>query len=79
MIYPKTWAGACYEVLDETEYDRYWWGKRPSSRMIFEEYLTDPEATQNMVALRHGKWPTFFSVHMRGLVNQGILRRLKPG
>ena len=76
-IYDKAWGSYSYEIVDEEAYERYWWGKRPSTRELFESWLKDPEKTQNAVALEHGKWPTTIWRHIHSLGRQGIIRRFK--
>jgi hypothetical protein len=76
-IYDRSFGGYSYEIVDEEAYERYWWGKRPSTRELFEAWLKDPEKTQNSVALEHGKWPTTMRRHIWSLGRQGIIRRFK--
>lgn len=76
-IYEKSWGGYSYEIVDEAAYERYWVGKRPSTREAFEAWLMDPDKTQFSAALEHGKWPNVIRTKIRELTKQGILRRFK--
>ena len=74
-IYHKAYGGWSYEIIDEDDYERYWWGKRPSSKEAFEEWLFDPHKTQHQMMKDHGK--KNIGWNMRELIKQGIIRRFQ--
>ena len=76
-IFDKAWGNISYEILDEKEYERYWWGRKPSTRRAFEAWLMDPDKTQNSVGREHGKWPSMIRLQLKRLLRRGILRKFK--
>lgn len=76
-IYERFWGGYSYEIVDEAAYERYWWGRRPSTREAFEAWLKDPNKTQISAALEHRKWPRAIFIKVTELTRLGILRRFK--
>lgn len=76
-VYHKSFGGLSYEILDEEAYERYWWGKRPSTREYFEAWLKDPDITQYSVSLEHGKSTSSISGHITEMVKQGIIQRFR--
>jgi len=75
-IYEKSWGNICYEIVDEGAYERYWWGRKPSTRAAFEAWLMDPEKTQCSVGREYGKWPSMIRLQLRRLLRRGIMRRV---
>ncbi len=75
LQYPKTYGNRIYIILDETKYRRYWWGRRPSSRRIFEEWLNDPDTTMHETSKAHGKYSHTIQSHTTNLVKLGIMVR----
>jgi len=74
-IYPKSYGGFSYEIMDEEAYERFWWGRRPSSREAFESWLNDPNKTQHQLMIETGKnYPLRTT---RELSKAGIIRRFK--
>ena len=76
-IFNKTRGKISYEILDEEAYERYWWGRRPSSRRAVEAWLGDPDRSQRSITLEHGKSYGFINRQMSDLVKRGIIRRFK--
>ena len=79
-FYPKSYGGYSYEIMDEKEYERFWWGKRPSSKEAFEAWLFDPHKTQHQIMKEYGKKNITFSnvgYNMREMMKAGIIRRFK--
>ncbi|MBA7642279.1 hypothetical protein ES703_49968 [subsurface metagenome] len=74
-IYHKSYGGFSYEIMDEKEYDRFWWGRRPSSKEAFESWLKDPNMTQHQLMIESGK--TYPLRTIRELLKAGIIRRFK--
>jgi len=74
-IYPKSYGGFSYEIMDEEAYERYWWGRKPSSREAFEAWLGDPNKTQHQAMIEYGKQNVGWT--SRELAKEGILRRFK--
>ena len=75
-VYPKSYYGGfCYEIMDEKAYERYWWGRRPSSREAFETWFNDPNKTQHQALIEYGK--QFVGRIFRELTKAGIIRRFK--
>ncbi len=62
-----------YRILDDEAYERFWWGRKPSTRRIFEEWLFEPKATMNAVSLKHGKTPPLLERLSGELRRQGIM------
>ena len=52
-VYQKNLRSS-YQILDKKRYERYWWGKVPATRNIFEEWLKEPNSTMRGVSMRHG-------------------------
>ena len=75
-IYEKSWGNICYEIVDEEAYERYWWGRKPSTREAFEAWLMDPEKTQDSVGREYGKWPSMIRLQLRRLLRREIIRRI---
>ena len=73
----KKSCGHTYIILDLNKYERFWWGRKPSTRDIFEEWLKDLEVTMREVCLmRHGKRSSSLLERInRELKRQGIMRR----
>ena len=76
-IYDKAWRSYSYEIVDEDAYERYWGGRRPSTREAFEAWLKDPHKSQNSAALEHGKSPRVISLKVTELTRRGILWKFK--
>ncbi len=76
-IFNKTRGNISYEILDEEAYERYWWGRRPSTRMVVEAWLGDPDSTQRYIEKEHGKKYNFIHLKMSNLLKMGIVRRFK--
>ena len=74
-VYHKSFGGYSYEIMDETAYERFWWGKRPSSKEIFEVWLTDPHKTQHQILIEYGKQNVGYNV--REMMKEGIIRRFQ--
>ena len=74
-VYPKFYGGFSYEIMDEVAYERFWWGRRPSSRVTFEAWLGDPNKTQNQFMIESGK--TYPLRIIGKLLKAGIIRRFK--
>jgi len=74
-IYSKSYGGFSYEIMDETAYERYWWGRKPSSREAFEAWIGDPNKTQHQAMIEYGKQN--IGLNVRELVKEGIIRRFK--
>ena len=66
-----------YRILDDEAYKRFWWGKKPSTKPIFEEWLVTPDETMHSVAMRHGKSPILLQVLSRALRREGIMDIMK--
>ena len=65
-----------YIILDLNKYERFWWGRKPSTRNIFEEWLKSPFVTMREVSRRHGKRSSSLLERInRELKEQGIMRR----
>ena len=72
--------GATYRILDLEEYDRFWWGRAPSSRELFEAWLKVPTASMRAVSMRQGKRSTAAILRLVKMLKvRGILRREGPG
>ncbi len=76
-IYEKSGGKISYEILDEKAYERYWWGRRPSTKKALEDWLGDPDRTQRSIEIEYGKRYNFIHLKMTDLVTQGIIRRFK--
>ena len=74
-VYAKSYGGFSYEIMDETAYERYWWGRKPSSREAFEAWLADPNKTQHQAMIEYGKQN--IGLNSRELTKAGIIRRFK--
>jgi len=74
-VYPKSYGGYSYEIMDEEAYERFWWGRKPSSREAFEAWLMDPNKTQHQLMIESGKRYPLRT--MRELLKTGIIRRFK--
>lgn len=74
--YPKKWGNRDYYITDIEKYNRYWVGKRPSSRRCFEDWLNTPDASMRDTAKAHKKnGPYVIQVHVTALAKMGILER----
>jgi len=72
----KKSCGFTYFLLDPNKYERFWSGRKPSTRDIFEEWLKDPDVTMRDVSMRHGKNSSSLLERInRELKGQGIMRR----
>ena len=79
-FYHKSYGGYSYEIMDEKEYERFWWGKRPSSKEALEAWLFDPHKTQHQIMKEYGKKNITFSnvgYNIRELMKAGIIRRFQ--
>ncbi len=76
-IFDKTWAKTSYEILDETAYERFWWGRRSASQKMLEEWLEDPDVTQRDILIKYGRAYNYIYLTIGELVKQGIMRRFK--
>lgn len=79
-FYHKSYGGYSYEIMDEKAYERFWWGRKPSSKKAFEAWLFDPHKTQHQIMKERGrKNLTFNNVryNMQELMKAGIIRRFK--
>ena len=76
-IFDKARGNISYEILDEEAYERYWWGRRPSTRKAFEEWLGNPDRSQRSVEIEYGKKYNFIHLKMVDLVKLGIIRRFQ--
>ena len=74
-VYPKSYGGFSYEIMDEEAYKRFWWGRKPSSREAFESWLKDPNKTQHQLMIESGKHYPLRTI--RELMKSGIIRRFK--
>ena len=75
--YHKSWGNLSYEIVDEEAYGRYWWGRKPSTRKAFEEWLGDPDRSQRSIEKEYGRRYNFIRLKMADLVELGIIRRFK--
>ena len=72
----KKSCGFTYIILNLNNYERFWKGRKPSTRDIFEEWLHDPYFTMRTVSLRHGKRSISLLLRLnRELKKQEIMRR----
>ena len=76
-IFKKTRGKTSYEILDEEAYERFWMGRKPSSKRAMEAWLDDPDKTQRSIAIEYGKRYNFIYMLMFDLVKLGIIRRFK--
>jgi len=76
-IFHKTRGKISYEILDETAYERYWWGRRPSTKKALEDWLRNPDRTQRSIEIKYDKKYNFIHLKMTDLKTQGIIRRFK--
>jgi len=74
-VYPKSYGGFSYEIMEEVAYERFWWGRRPSSREAFEVWLGDPDKTQHQLMIGSGRHYPLRTI--RELMKAGIIRRFK--
>ena len=68
-----------YRILDEEAYERFWWGRKPSTRAMYEKWLFVPKATMNAVSLRHGSTPPILERLNQELHKRGIIDTVKRG
>jgi len=73
----KSWGNVSYEILDEEAYKRYWWGRKPSTKMALEEWLGDSDKTQRQVEEEYGKKYRSINLNMIQLMKLEIIRRFK--
>ncbi len=76
-VFKKSWGKISYEILDEEAYERFWMGRKPSSKRAMEAWLGDPDRTQRSIAIEYEKRYNFIYMLMFALVTQGIIRRFK--
>jgi len=76
-IFNKTRGKISYEILDEKAYERYWWGRRPSTKKALEAWLGDPDRTQRSIEREYGKKYYFIHLRISDLVKLGIIRRFR--
>jgi len=74
-FYHKSYGGYSYEIMDDKKYERFWWGRRPSSKEAFESWLKDPNMTQHQLMIESGK--TYPLRTIGELMKLGIIRRFK--
>lgn len=78
-VYQKNLRSS-YQILDTKRYERYWWGKVPSTRIIFEEWLKEPNSTMRGVSMKHGlNSSATLSRISHDLQRQGIMIRRTSG
>jgi len=73
----KARGNISYEILDEVAYERFWMGRKPSSRRAVEAWLGDPDRTQRSIVIEYEKRYNFIYMLMFDLVKLGIIRRFK--
>lgn len=72
----KKTCGHSYIILNLNRYERFWVGKRPSTRDLFEEWLHDPDLTMRTISMEHGKRSSSLLERLnQELKKQGIMRR----
>ena len=72
----KKSCGHIYIILDLNKYERFWSGRKPSTRDLFEEWLKVPDVTMRSVSLMNGKRSSSLLERInRELKRQGIMRR----
>jgi len=72
----KKSCGFTYIILDLNKYERFWWGRKPSTRDLFEEWLKVSDVTMRTVSMRHGKRSSSLLDRIsQDLKRQGIMRR----
>ena len=79
-FYHKSYGGYSYEIMDEVAYERFWWGKRPSSKEAFEAWISDPYKTQHQILKEYAKKNITFSnvgYNIGELMKAGIVRRFQ--
>ena len=76
-IFEKSFRNISYEILDEEAYERYWSGRKPSTRRAVESWLGDPDSTQRSIEKEHGKNYNFIHLKMSDLLKMRIIRRFK--
>ncbi|GAG99814.1 unnamed protein product [marine sediment metagenome] len=74
-VYHKSHGGFSYEIMDEKAYERFWLGRRPSTREAAESWLGDPDKTQHQLMIEFGKNQPLLTIHE--LLKAGVLRRFK--
>ncbi|MCW4049300.1 MAG: hypothetical protein NWE89_06130 [Candidatus Bathyarchaeota archaeon] len=74
-FYHKSFGDYSYEIMNQVAYERFWWGKRPSSKKAFEAWLSDPDKTQYQIIKEHGR--RNLRTNMFSLVKDGIIRRFQ--
>ena len=79
QVYQKNLRSS-YQILDIKRYEHYWWGKVPATRIIFEEWLKEPNSTMRSISMRHGlNSCAKLSRISSDLQRQGILIRRTSG
>lgn len=76
-VYPKSFGGFSYEILDEEAYERFWYGKKPSTKALFEIWLNDPDKTQHELASETDRSIYVVWLNLTEMKKQGIIRRFK--
>ena len=77
-FFNKKTCGFTYVILNLNKYERFWSGRKPSTRDIFEEWLKVPDVTMRSVSLMHGKRSSSLLERIsQDLKRQGIMRRGK--
>ena len=74
-FYHKSFGDYSYEIMDQKAYERFWWGKRPSSKKALEAWISDPDKTQFQIWKEYGR--RNLRTNMINLVKEGIIRRFK--
>ena len=74
-FYHKSFGNYSYEIMDMKAYERFWWGKRPSSKKALEAWLSDPDKTQYQIMNEYGKGNV--RTNLIKLVKEGIIIRFK--
>lgn len=74
-VYHRFHGGYSYEIKDKEAYERFWQGKRPSSREAFEAWFFDPFKTQHQIFIEYGKQNVGYNI--RELMKADIISRFK--
>ncbi len=74
-FFTKKTKGWTYVILNMHSYERFFVGKKPSTRDIFEEWLKDPDVSMRSVSFRNGKKSSSLLERIsRELKRQGVMR-----
>jgi len=79
-VYHKSFGRYSYEIMDQGAYERFWLGKRPSSKEAFETWLFDPHKTQHQILKEHAKKNISYSnvsFNLAEMMKAGIIRRFQ--